>query len=103
MKRPNDPSSASARSNGSECKRDAIVQALTLRLERLTQTLPNLLPGWRWEPLVRALMTFRGISLINSLTLVSEIGDFTRFDPAPGLMKFMGLVCSEHSTGQKGS
>jgi transposase len=79
------------------------VQALTLRLERLTKTLPNLLPGWRWEPLVRALMTFRGISLINSLTLVSEIGDFTRFDNAPGLMKFMGLVSSEHSTGQKRS
>ena len=77
------------------------IQTLTDRLETLTKAVENQLPGWHWESLVRALMTFRGIGLINAITLVSEIGDFTRFDHAPGLMKFMGLVSSEHSTGDK--
>jgi len=79
------------------------IQALTTRLESLTAALPLQLPGWRWESLLRALMTFRGIGLINAITLVSEIGDFTRFGAPPQLMKFMGLVSSEHSTGEKRS
>ncbi|MBI1840829.1 MAG: IS110 family transposase [Verrucomicrobia bacterium] len=55
------------------------------------------------ENLVRALMTFRGIALVNAMTLVSEIGDFTRFDNAPGFMKFVGLIPSESSSGLKRS
>jgi transposase len=77
------------------------IQALTERLELLNKAVENQLAGWRWEPLVRALMTFRGIALLNAMTLVSEIGDFLRFDNAPGFMKFVGLVPSENTTGDR--
>lgn len=79
------------------------VEHLTERLALLTKAVEDQLPGWRWEPLVRALMTFRGIALVNAMTLVSEIGNFSRFDKAPGLMNFIGLTPSEHSTGEKRS
>lgn len=77
------------------------IQYLTQRLALLTKSVESQLPGWRWEPLVRALMTFRGIGVLHAMTLVSEIGDFTRFDKAPGFMKFVGLVPSENTTGDK--
>lgn len=77
------------------------IQHLTERLALLTKSVEAQLPGWRWEPLVRALMTFRGIGVLHAMTLVSEIGDFTRFDKAPGFMKFVGLVPSENTTGDK--
>jgi hypothetical protein len=36
---------------------------------------------------------------IPPLTLVAEVGDFSRFDEARSLMHFLGLTPSEHSSG----
>ena len=78
---------------------DAITQAGE-RLERYGKEIQRIVPGWRWEPVVRALMSLRGLALLNSATLVAELGDLHRFDTAGQLMSYLGLVPSELTTGQ---
>ena len=41
----------------------------------------------------------RGIKLLTAVTLVSELGDISRFQTPPQLMAYAGLVPSEHSSG----
>src|SRR6478609_3720640 len=73
------------------------------RLQRLTQAVENALPGWKWEPVVRALMSLRGLQVLNGMTLVAEAGDMSRFTDPRQLMNFFGLTSSEHSSGGKRS
>jgi len=75
------------------------VNRLGSRIESITEEMRSLLPGWSLEPVVRCLMAMRGISLVASMTVVSELGDITRFDSPPELMAYIGLVPSEHSSG----
>jgi len=51
--------------------------------------------------LIKALQAMRGISLIVAATIASELGDLTRFETPGKLMAFLGLVPSEHSSGEK--
>jgi transposase len=69
------------------------------RVERLTEAMRSQLEHWRMRPVVHALMSLRGIDLVSAMTLVAEIGDFTRFARPTELMGFLGLVPSEHSSG----
>ncbi len=71
------------------------------RLERLTQAMQDALPDWKWEPVVRALMSLRGVQELTAMTLVAEAGDMSRFKEARQLMNFFGLTPSEHSSGGK--
>ena len=71
------------------------------RIERYDAQLPRVLAGWRWEPVVKALMGLRGLALLNALTLVAELGDLHRFACARQLMGYLGLVPSENSTGDE--
>ncbi len=48
---------------------------------------------------VTVLMAFRGIGLVTALTLVFELGDIRRFAHPRQLMAYLGLVPSEHSSG----
>ena len=73
----------------------------TLRLQRLTEQIRKLLPQWRLFPVVQALQSLRGVSLIVAATTVAEIGDFKRFQNPEELMNYLGLVPSEHSSGEK--
>ena len=80
------------------------VEAITVaseRLERLTQAMEAALPEWKREPVVRALMSLRGVALINGMTLVAEAGDMTRFESPSQLMSYFGLTPSEYSSGEK--
>jgi transposase len=69
------------------------------RLDRLTEQLRQLVPAWRWAPVVAALQALRGISFITAVALVAELGDLTRFAHPRELMAYVGLVPSEHSSG----
>ena len=73
----------------------------TARLERLTQAMEDALPGWKRAPVVRALMSLRGVQVLTGMTLVAETGDLTRFTEARQLMNYFGLTSSEHSSGGK--
>ena len=46
-----------------------------------------------------ALQTMRGMALVNAATLISELGDLSRFANPRQLMAYLGLVPSEHSSG----
>jgi transposase len=45
------------------------------------------------------LRCFRGIDTVTAMTIVSELYGFQRFRSPRGLMAFLGLVPSEHTTG----
>jgi transposase len=80
------------------------IEAITVqtqRLERLTQAMENALTGWKWEPVVRALMSLRGVQVIVAMTVVAEAGDMSRFDEPRSLMAYFGLVPSEHTSSDK--
>jgi len=46
------------------------------------------------------LRCFRGIDTVTAVTLVAELHDFQRFPSPRALMAFLGLVPSEHSSGE---
>jgi transposase len=75
------------------------VRAAHERVERFNGALNQALGGWRFEPVVRALMSLRGLDVLSAFTLVAEIGDIARFASARELMGYLGLVPSEHSSG----
>ena len=77
-----------------------VISEATARLERYDQEIERAVPGWRWEPAVRALMSLRGMALLHAATLVAELGDFNRFEHPGQLMGYLGLVPSEHTTGK---
>jgi transposase len=70
------------------------------RLQRYDAQLPTVVAAWRWEPVVRALMSLRGVGLLGAATLVAELGDLQRFADPAALMSYLGLVPSEDTTGQ---
>lgn len=46
------------------------------------------------------LRCFRGIDTVAAMTIVAELHDFARFQSPRQLMAYLGLVPSEHSSGQ---
>lgn len=54
-----------------------------------------------YQRAVEHLCCFRGISTIAAMTLVTEIGDWRRFERPGQLMAYLGLVPSEHSSGER--
>ena len=79
---------------------EALDQAQARR-DRLVAHIEELWPGWSLAWLVEALQALRGFALINAVTLAAEIGDPRRFDSPRQLMGYLGLVPSEHSTGDR--
>lgn len=77
---------------------EALTEALQ-RLDRLTNQIRMFVSTWRMAPVIKALQSLRGVSLIVSATTVAELGDLTRFDHPGQLMAYLGLVPSEHSSG----
>jgi len=75
------------------------VRESTQRIARLTQSLHDAVADWRWQGVVQALQSLRGIQLVNAATLVAEIGDIERFAHPRQLMAYLGLVPGEHSSG----
>lgn len=47
------------------------------------------------------LMTMPGIGVMTALTILAEVGDFTRFSSPEKLASFAGLVSSSHSSGER--
>lgn len=74
----------------------------TERLGRLDQEHHEQAKTWRLHPVVDALQALRGgVRCTVAITMVAAIGDLTRFEPPSTLMKFLGLVPSESSSGQR--
>ena len=72
----------------------------TRRVERLTTSIRELVAKWRWAPVVAALQSLRGVSLLTAVITVAELGDLGRFEAPEALMAYLGAVPSEHSSGE---
>jgi transposase len=70
------------------------------RLQRLEQARQEHVKAWRVYPVVEALQAWRGVPLTVAVTLVAERGDLTRVESPRELMKCMGLIPSEYSSGE---
>jgi transposase len=77
------------------------VEDCSERVSRLTDDIGELFEETALAPLIKALQALRGVQLINATVLAAEVGDFARFATAPEFMAFVGLVPSEHSSGEK--
>ena len=71
------------------------------RVARLNTAVVDALPGWKWEPVVHALMTLRGMQELSAMTVIAEVGDLSRFENPRSLMHFFGLTPSEHTSANK--
>ena len=70
------------------------------RLARYEKQIPAVVESWRWQPVVQALMSLRGVAVLTGATLVAELGDLNRFETAPQLMSYLGLCPGEHTSGE---
>ena len=68
------------------------------RVPRLTKQTEDLVPTWSMAPIVEAFQAMRGVAFV-AVTVVAEVGDFTRFDNPRQVMAYLGLTPSEHSSG----
>ena len=73
----------------------------TERLGRLEQELQEQVKAWHLHPVVDALQALRGVQFTVAVITVAELGDLTRFDNPRALMKFLGLIPSEYSSGER--
>lgn len=69
------------------------------RIRRFTDDIAELVKSWSLFPLVKALQAMRGVSLTAAAVIVAELGDLSRFPHPTELMGYVGLVPSEHTTG----
>lgn len=86
-----------------QCVMDDYVKAVedaTERVKRLSKEIERFVEKTALAPLVQALRSFRGISTLSAVVIAAEIGDLRRFQTARQFMAFVGLVISEHSSGQ---
>jgi transposase len=77
------------------------VSTATERVDRLTRALGEEVQRWRMRPVVDAFQALRGVQFVVAATVVSEVGDISRFNNPRELMAYLGLVPSEHSSGGK--
>jgi transposase len=73
----------------------------TERLGRLEQELQDHINVWRLYPVVEALQALRGVQFTGAITTVAELGDLTRVATPRQRMKFLGLIPSESSSGER--
>jgi transposase len=77
------------------------VSEQTERLQRVEAELPALGQSWRWAPVVEAIQALRGVQFIAAVTLIAELGDLSRFENPRQLRSYLGLVPSEHTSGER--
>jgi len=71
------------------------------RVSAMEEEMRKALDGWTLKPVVEGLMALRGVDLIAAVTIIAELGDITRFESPRQLMAHLGLVPSEHSSGER--
>ena len=71
------------------------------KVKRYDMRIEELAGQEAYREMVGRLCCFRGIETHTAMSIVSEIGDFSRFANAPQFSAFLGLVPSENSSGQR--
>jgi transposase len=70
------------------------LRMLEIKMDELSQQEPYAEP-------VAWLRCFRGIATVTAVSVVAELHDFRRFHTPRALMAYLGLVPSEHSSGDR--
>ena len=73
---------------------------LLARRERVGRELEQLAPDCVWAETIARLCCLRGVNTLTALGLCAEMGDRRRFDHPDSIASYVGLVASEHSSGQ---
>jgi transposase len=76
------------------------IDALLVRRDTLEAAIEELAAVSPWSRTVARLRCLRGINTLSAVGLCAEIGDWERFGRAGQLMGFLGVVPSEHSSGE---
>lgn len=71
------------------------------RVAAMEEEMRKALYRWTLMPVVEGLMALRGINLVAAMTIISELGDLSRFESPGQLMSHLGVVPSEHSSGER--
>ena len=77
------------------------IEHLEGRLEALADNVERLSQDRRYAVAVGMLRCFRGFDTITATSIVVELHTFHRFPSARKLMAFVGMVPSEHTSGQR--
>jgi len=77
----------------------AHLQYLESRLMHLETQIEQIAQSSLYATSVQKLRAFKGISVLTAMVLIAEITDFRRFKSPRALMAFLGLIPSEHSSG----
>ena len=70
------------------------------RLEAAIGEAVKLAPA-KMQGVIQALQALRGIAEVSAVTIVSELGQISRFSGARQLMAYSGAVASEHTSGNR--
>lgn len=73
------------------------------RLASLDKQVEQLAGRAEYKEIVGLLRCFRGIDTLTAMTVLTEIFEFGRFESPCSLMAYLGLVPSEHSSGDRRS
>jgi transposase len=71
-----------------------------VRLERGIDAAVESMPA-SMRTLIAGLQCLRGVAKVSAVTLVSELGQLSRFGHARQLMGYAGMVSREHSSGER--
>lgn len=71
------------------------------RLGSLDKQVETLAKREPYREIVGLLRCFHGIDTLSAITIITEIFDFGRFSSPGELMSYLGLTCSEFSSGEK--
>jgi transposase len=70
------------------------------RLEKAIDRVVENVPA-KMRKVIAGLQALRGIAKISAVTIVTEVGEVSRFEHAKQLMAYSGAVSSEHSSGER--
>lgn len=71
-----------------------------IRLERAIDVAVESMPE-NLQAVIAGLQCLRGVAKVSAVTLVSEIGQLSRFEHPRQLMGYAGMVSREHSSGER--
>jgi transposase len=77
------------------------IDGLAVRRDSLEREILALLPNCPWTVQVARLRCLRGVDTLTAVGLCAEIGDFARFAKPEQLMRYVGVVPAENTTGQQ--
>lgn len=79
----------------------ALLEYKLQRRDELDRSIEDLALTPRYQPLVDRLCCFRGFKTHAVMVIATELGDVRRFESPRQLMAYVGLVPSEHSSGER--